>query len=89
MHERDLTEVQQLLQLGQLEGRNPLLDSFVGMSYDDEIRNDLSNSDMPAEVRKYARDLWDRVRLKANSAAPLATGKPYDDSWRKGTDKYE
>lgn len=82
LHDRDTTEAREHLRLGQLEGRNPLLDSLMGMSFDDVLQRDLDNPEMPPELQQYARALRDEVRQRIDAAAPLSTGKPYSDSWR-------
>lgn len=82
LHDRDTTEAREHLRLGQLEGRNPLLDALVGMSFDDLLTRDLDNPEMPSELQQYARALRDEVRQRVDAAAPLSTGKPYSDSWR-------
>lgn len=82
LHDRDLEEAKQLVRLGQLEGRNPLLDSFMGMSFGDVLESDLSDNDLPDDVRRYAEGLQGRVKQRVDAAAPLSTGKPYSDSWR-------
>ncbi len=75
LHERDLDEVQQLVRLRELEGRNPLLDSFVGMSFEDEVNNLIDDPDAPDDQKQYARALRDIVRQRVDAAAPLSTGK--------------
>lgn len=75
LHDRDLEEVQQLVRLRELEGRNPLLDSFMGMSFEDEVNNLIDDPDAPDDQKQYARALRDIVRQRVDAAAPLSTGK--------------
>ena len=81
LHDRDLTDARELVRLGKLEGRDPLLDSFMGMSFDDALQRDITAHEDDA-VRDYARKLREEVIGRVNEAAPISTGKPYSDNWR-------
>lgn len=84
LHTRDTTEAEQLVRLGRLEGRDPLLDSFMGITFEDVLKGDLEGrQEMTPELKLYARSLWDRVTSRVESAAPLSTGSEYSDDWRK------
>jgi len=83
LHTRDTTEAAQLIRLGRLEGRDPLLDSFVGITFQDMLKNDIEGEQqLSPEINSYARSLWDRVTARVESAAPLSTGSEYSDNWR-------
>jgi Skp family chaperone for outer membrane proteins len=83
LHLRDTTEAAQLVRLGRLEGRDPLLDSFLGVTFQDVIQADIEGSNgLSPEIDSYARSLWDRVTSRVESAAPLSTGSEYSDNWR-------
>jgi len=84
LHKRDTREAEELVRLGRLEGRDPLLDSFMGITFQDVLKGDLEGSqELTPELEKYARSLWDRVTARVESAAPLSTGSEYSDDWRK------
>lgn len=82
LHTREEQEVRELLRLRQLEGRSPLLDSFVGVAFQDFVANDLETDKLPAEQKEYIRDLWSRINERVESAAPINTGSSYSDDWR-------
>lgn len=62
---RSLDEARQLVRLGQLEGRDPLLDAARGMFIDDAI------NDQPEEVQPILTAFRDSLNRKAESIAPL------------------
>ena len=82
LHTRDETEARELLRLRQLEGRSPLLDSFVGVAFQDFVKNDLDGQSMPDEQKRYVRDLWSRINERVESAAPINTGSEHSQDWR-------
>tara|TARA_R110000868_G_scaffold148839_3_gene371038 strand:- start:16429 stop:17823 length:1395 start_codon:yes stop_codon:yes gene_type:complete len=82
LHTRDETEARELLRLRQLEGRSPLLDSFVGVAFQDFVNNDLETESLPDEQKVYIRDLWSRINQRVESAAPITTGSEHSQDWR-------
>ena len=79
---RDQTEARQTLQLRKLEGRDPVLDGFVGVALQDQLAEDIRNGQLPDDVRNYARQLTDQVRDRVDDVAPIATDRIYRGAWR-------
>ena len=82
MLQRDTTEAEQLIQLGRLEQRDPILDSFMGMSFHDELKADRSKPELNKEVRDYIANLHDRVMARVDKVAPVAASQSYSDRSR-------
>ena len=79
---RETSEAEELIQLGRLEGRDPILDSFIGMSFQDEIKNDRSKPELGTEVKDYLASLSDRVMARVDQVAPVAAKQSYSDRSR-------
>ena len=69
--ERDLTEAQQLLQLSQLEGRDPLQDAVVGRLAIDRL-DALADSEQESEAERaaWAHELRTELKERFNEIAP-------------------
>ena len=82
LHERDEKEAIELIRLGKLEGRSPLLDSFVGVTTQDLVEADMQSDRFSEDQKRYIRDLWSRISSRVEAAAPLSTGSDHSDDWR-------
>lgn len=77
MLQRETEEARQLLQLGRMEGRDPVLDAFSGMSFFDEIKFALENPETSEDIKDYLKKLMDKVRANVDSVAPVSATQPY------------
>jgi len=67
--ERDATEARQLLRLGELEGRAPLLDALAGQLTRSRLERDAEHHD-DANIRQYAKDMTHEIDRRFNEIAP-------------------
>lgn len=72
MPPRDTRELHSVVQLGQLEGRDPILDSFIGIASSDEIETTLADPETTPEIREYCSSLRQRIRDRVNQVAPIS-----------------